>query len=114
MEQAIYNFNPHVKGDTFEALTFTVSVNEEPLTLTGASIRMHLRLAPLHPVAHELSTAEGHIVITDAVNGEFQIKKQIIDFPAALYWYDIEVTLANGDIKTYVAGKWQITQDVTH
>lgn len=114
MEQAIYNFNSHVKGDTFKAITFTVTVNDDPLDLTGASIRMQLRLSPLHPVAYELSTAGDQIEITDAVNGKFQIKKQIIDFPAAVYYYDIEITLADGDVKTYVAGKWQITQDVTH
>ena len=114
MKQAIYNFNPHVKGDTFKAITFTVTVNDDPLDLTGASIRMQLRLSPLHPVAYELSTAGGNIEITDALDGKFQIKKHVIDFPAAVYHYDIEITLANGDVKTYVAGKWQITQDVTH
>lgn len=110
---ATYNFNPIKKGDTFSGIRFTVNINDVPADLTDASIRMQLRTQPLHPTAHEMSTEGGQIEISNAEAGEFEIIEQIIDFPAYNYYYDIEITFANGVVKTYIEGKLPISQDIT-
>jgi hypothetical protein len=108
-----FNFPDHVKGDTFDGVLFTVKVNTVALDLTSAHIDMDLRLEPLGIVAKTFSEGAG-ITITDASNGKFRIDSQIIDISAGLYYYDIEITLSNGVVKTYVGGRWKILQDVTY
>jgi len=110
----IYNFHDHLKGDTFEGTTFTISVNGVPLPLTSALIKMSLKpnKSTLKSVL-DLSTTNGRLLIIDAINGKFQVVPQIIDIPAALYYYDIQITLSNGKVKTYIEGQWKIEQDVT-
>jgi hypothetical protein len=113
MKQA-YNFPDHVKGDTFNGITFTVTLNSIALPLTGATIKMQLRKLITDPVALELSTINNKIQITNAPGGVFAIMPQIIDIATQNYIYDIEITLQDGTIKTYISGKWKIISDVTH
>lgn len=114
-----YDFKPHKKGDTFKGRKFIIEIYDpttettSPLDLTNASIRMQLRMNPTHPVKQELSTANGMMEITNPTGGEFIIKKQIIDFPPASYCYDMEITLADGTMTTYIGGVFPILQDVT-
>ncbi len=109
-----HNIDTHVKGNTFDALPFTISKATVPIDLTDASIKMQLRLFPNHPTYFELSTAGGQIEITDAAAGKFSIKEQIIDFPAGAYYYDIKITLADNTVKTYIGGRWTILQNITN
>jgi hypothetical protein len=110
-----YNFPNHCKGDTFQGVEFTLNRNAAPIDLTGASLRMMLRLdKTVSPPALTLSSPSGGLTITDAVNGVFTVDKQIISIDAGDYFYDIELTESNGDINTYIAGKWVILQDTTY
>jgi hypothetical protein len=109
-----YTIPDHIKGDTWPGVSFTVIVNGEPLPLTGASIRMMLRNTSNAIKKTFTSEVDGGITITDGEDGDFQIDEQIIDIPAGRYKYDIEFTLANGDVKTYIKGTWTITQDITY
>jgi len=103
----------HKKGDTFEAVNFEVKINYTPLDFTGGVIRMQLRKEYGGLVALSLtSVANAGITITDAVNGLFKINQQIIDIAAFNYIYDIEFDY-DGLVKTYVDGKFIITNDVT-
>ena len=53
--------------------------------------------------------------MTDAANGMFEIDKFTpIDFAVGTYYYDVETTFPNGDIKTYVGGTFKVLQDVTN
>ena len=109
-----YNFPDHINHDTFEGVSFTVLVNTVALNLTGASIRMMLRSQKLADTAVlTLSTADEKIIITNTAAGIFQVKKQIITVAPATYFYDIEITLSDGTVKTYVEGTWKILPDVT-
>jgi len=108
-----YNFPDHIKGDTFIGTQFTVVVNEVPLDLTGASIKMILRKSAKAPASLTLEIGSG-ITVADAPGGVFNINEQIIDIPAFKYLYDIEITLSNGDVKTYIGGTFQILQDITY
>jgi hypothetical protein len=110
-----YNFPDHYKGDTFEGKVFTLQVNDSPANLLDASIKMDLRKnnKETTPLTLRLSTGNG-ITILNPASGIFQIDPQIIDLPTETYVYDIEVTFANQEVKTWVNGTWKILQDVTH
>ena len=111
----IYNFKDHTKGDTFKAINFTLDEDGTPVDLTGASIRMMVKLnATDTNFALEVSTSSGGMLITDAANGAFTFEEQIIDIDAAKYVYDIEITDTNGNVNTYIKGSWHILQDVTY
>ena len=112
-----YDFRDHIKGDTIDAVQFTMEDNTDPdnpvpINLTGAAIRMQLRVDAKSKACLTLSVGSG-ITITDAVNGVFQVDAQVIDINPALYLYDIEFTIA-GVVKTWICGKWRIIQDITH
>ena len=103
-----------VKGDTFEGVTFSITVNGTVLDLTNASIKMDLRLIPTGILAKRFILGSGLTIVTPPTNGTFTIDKQVIDLPANTYDYDIEITSADGSINTWITGTWQILQDVTH
>lgn len=109
-----YNFNDHIKGDTFRELIFNISKNGTAMDLSQCSIKMHLRIRPEYNIpALSLSTDEG-ITIDPVVAGRFAIDEQIIDIPAANYYYDIEFNFTDDDtIRTYISGRFNIVQDIT-
>ena len=74
---------------------------------------MKLNNLPATAIVKTLSTANNGIVIVNATGGIFKIAKQVISVPAAIYVYDIQITLQGGDVYTYIKGHWTITQDVT-
>jgi hypothetical protein len=109
-----YTIPPALRGDTWPGIaSITIQTSGVPVSLSGANIKMQLREDIDSPVALELSTNNGGITITDPLNGVFQLPPQIIDVPFDTYNYDIQVTFPNGTVKTYLAGTWQITPDVT-
>ncbi len=104
----------HKKGDTFEAVNFQININSVALDLTGCTLRMQLRKEYGGVIFLSFtSVANAGITITNAVSGLFKINKQIINIDANVYIYDIELMKADGSIKTYVNGNFNITNDVT-
>ena len=104
----------HKKGDTFEAVPFEYLIDTVPLDLTDAVVRMQLRQQSGGTIFLAFtSVASDGITITDATAGKLKINKQIIDIKSANYLYDIEITLANGDVNTDVSGYFLITEDIT-
>lgn len=104
-----YNFPTHKSGDTFPGVQFTIQLNGQPLDLTGAQAIMQLRRGP--NVRHV--DAQYQLTITDAAAGMIQFPAQIIDLAPHNYYYDIELRLADGTVKTYIHGQWPITQTIT-
>lgn len=108
-----YNFT-HIKGDTFEEVNFAIVKNSVPLSLTGAVIKMQLRSECGGLIALNLtSVANAGITITNAAGGLFKINKQIIDIASGLYEYDIQITFADGSVKTWLSGDFLIECDIT-
>lgn len=104
----------HKKGDTFEAVNFAMLVNSVVLNLTGCTLKMQLRKEYGGIIYLSLtSVANAGITISNAAGGLFRINKQIINIDAANYIYDIELTKADGTVKTYISGNFYITNDIT-
>jgi hypothetical protein len=97
----IYNLKPCKSGRTFPGVAFQISVNGVAKNLTNVVVRMNIGGA-------SFSTVTGEIVITNAAEGRFQIKRQIITLQPHSYNYDI--TFDDGtDSNTYITGTWRIT-----
>ena len=108
------NFS-HIKADTFDQVNFELKINNVAKNLTGAIIRMQLRKTAddTTPALSLTSVASAGITITSPTTGLFRINTQIIDIPVYDYEYDIEIKFADNTVKTYVAGIFSITQEIT-
>jgi hypothetical protein len=102
---------PQLINDTFEGVRFTLS----PATdLTGATIQTQFRKdSKTNPVAKDISTSGG-ITVEDLLNGIFVWDAFVMDLSVGTYYYDVQITFAGGDVKTYVEGTMQVTQDTTY
>ena len=97
-----YNFATTKQGDTVNAVTMYLYVNDAPKDLTGAAINIWFRKnSQQGDVVRKMSINKG-ISIVDAMSGAFMINK-FTAFPAGTYYYDIEFNFS-GTIKTYVSG----------
>lgn len=108
-----YNLPDGYKGDTYEVVQFTLTIEGVALDLTGATINIEFREeTKTGTVGKSISTASG-ITITDATGGVFVIDAFTMDLNANTYYYDIQITDALSIITTYIQGKLEVTQDVT-
>ena len=107
-----YTIPTHEKGDTFGGITFTLEVNGAVLDLIGALIEATFVLQTNCAIRHTLTSEVGGgltIADTSPTSGIFYIDEQIIDWRAGVYDYEFKFTLADGRVKTYLEGTWEIT-----
>ena len=109
-----YNFPSIKRGDTFDGILFTVKVNGLVLDLTSADINMDLRITPLGEIIKHFGLGTGFTLATNPATGVFSFDEWTATVDAANYYYDIEITLGNGEIHTYIGGRWNIAQDITY
>jgi hypothetical protein len=110
-----YNFPNTIRGDSFDGVLFTVTVNGTPLDLSNAEIQMDLRLAPTSPIIKHFAVGTGFTIAADPTTGVFSFDSwSPVNVDVANYYYDIQITLDNGEIKTYISGRWNILQDITY
>jgi len=103
-----------LRGDTFKEYPFEILINSDPLDLTDAVIKMDVKKDACGiPLLSLSSVMDNGITITDAVSGLFKINEQIINIPAGNYQYDIQITLENGTVNTWVGGLFQVINTIT-
>jgi hypothetical protein len=98
-----------LRGDTTPELPFRILVNGVPLDLTSATLLCQFRATPKSPAALTLTETAG-MTITNPTNGQLKINEQIYSIAAGIYAYDIEMTLGNGLVKTYIGGNLQVIE----
>jgi hypothetical protein len=102
------------RNATFNEVIYDVTIDGTPLDLTGAVIRMQVKKDACSSAVLTLtSVSSAGITITDAVNGQFKINEQIITIPTCNYEYDIQITLASGEVDYYVGGLFQVVKTIT-
>lgn len=110
---AIYNIQPHLRGNTFDGLQFEVIINGSPKDLTHTTIKIDFRRGSKTGVIEKSLTNGLGITITDPVHGIFKMDMILADMPSAIYYYD--VLFIDGSVrKTYIEGTWAINQNVTN
>jgi len=104
----------HKTGNTWGGIPSISFVRKGiPINLTGATIKMQVRLSADSPSVLELSNLNGGIIITNAPNGQIRIPPKLINIPVGNYKYEIKIHLSNGENKTFVEGTWSITEEIT-
>jgi len=110
----IYNIPPARRGDTWDGInSIAVKVSGVPLNFSGCEVAMQFRESVDAPVALTLSTINSAIEVITPGMTAVRVKPFIVDIPYGKYYYDFQVTTAAGYIKTYMAGFWPITSDIT-
>jgi hypothetical protein len=102
----IVNFDPVVKGNTFNQVLMTF-----PFDITGACITMQFRNKVGGKLAFEWSTEDNTISVISAT--EIYLLARIMNYPAYTYYYDFTVVLPSGVTYTYFEGTLTITQNIS-
>lgn len=103
------------RGDTWRREWRLTSASGAPIDLTGASARLHLRNEAGERIA-EANTANGRIVI-DGPAGKLIMVIPAVETRAlavARHKFDLEVTHADGTVKTYEASTLAVLEDMSH
>lgn len=100
------------EGDTFNLSIKVTDSNGDPVDLTDRDICMQLRYGAVSPVALELSTDNGMIVIDD---NELQLTVPNTDTKGLRgeYQFDLQSTYS-GIVETILSGRVQVIEDVTY
>jgi hypothetical protein len=114
MKPATYNMPNHYKGDTFNAITFTIKEDAVAVDLTGAAIKMDFRKVSATGDPQQSMSIGSGITIVNDVGGIFKLDSFINNWAAQTYVYDAEITFADGSIKTYFKGSLKVEQDVAN
>ena len=104
-----YNIPAIKRGDTWKGMR----INFTGQNITGWAVTMMVKPVNSDEITAQYSTATGNPTITNAAAGEVTWAAQVINWPPGLYKYDIQFVKANGERRTYLAGTWQVTDDVT-
>lgn len=110
----IYDIPAHKAGDTWKGIAgITIFRNGSALDLTGAKAQMKVRFQIDAPTVVEFNSNDNTIAFVAPTSGILDIPARIVDVPPATYIYDLEITLASGEVKTFMEGKWPITSQVS-
>lgn len=103
---AIYDRPPAMRGDTLAGWSVEVEVNSQPQEVESARLQLRTstyRLVYDWPVAVSGSTVSMQTVDHDVT----------AEWPPGTLIYDLELTLADGRVVTWLTGKQVILRDVT-
>jgi hypothetical protein len=106
-----------IRSTTFPDLPFKITRLVDnlwvPVDLTDASIKMDIRVVPYGPISQRLSSPSNGITITDAIEGEFKINKQIFTLAPNNYYFDIMIIFPDGTVKIFVEGRFEVIKNIT-
>ena len=104
------------RGDTWTGIPSLLirDSNGDPLPSEVVSAEMMLRPSfGARKVVMTFSTADGTIGIEDAGMGWITIPPRLMDVPAGIYYYDLQVTYADGRVLSPLNGTMTLNQDAT-
>ena len=108
-----YNIPKHRRGDTWDGInSIGIKVNNTPVNLSGAIVKMDFREDFDSPVVLTFSTETSTILIQPSLTS-VNIPHRLINIPVGMYKYDLQVEFPTGIVKTYMNGVWEIFYDVT-
>jgi hypothetical protein len=100
------------KGSTWNGFSMSITLNGEPLDMTGASFGMELRKeAGSSTVALALSSSDNSIESTSI--SSFRVNPRIINIMACNYDYDFKIILPDETVLYPFRGTFEIIQNVT-
>lgn len=101
---------PRRKGDTWDGLE--ISIDNSDYDFTNCTAKMQFKKDKKDGiVAFEYSTQDATLVRTD---NKFKMQPRLMTYATGLYYFDLQVTFADGRVKTFVDERLNIVQDVTN
>lgn len=113
MIPGIYNYGNHYKGDTLEAVAFTITYVDSglPIDLTNTTVIAQFRKPFKGAIVEQLTLGNGLTMDTPTL-GRIIIDDFNPTWEAGGYLYDIEFTFTDTSIiKTYVKGTITVVAD---
>jgi hypothetical protein len=107
MAYQTHNFDPIFRGDTIYARTYTVTQNTLPASIESA--RLYFRTASKKLVFKATCVVAGNEITMNQINDT-----DTQEFPVGTLYYDLEITLTNGIVRTWVKGIQEILQDQSY
>ena len=105
------DFKPKKKGDTWNGLKIEIEDNESYYDFTNSTARIHFRREQKNgSLTFSYSTEEGTLL---REGNTFFMTPRRLDYPAANYFFDLEVTFQDGYRKTFFENQIKIVQDVS-
>ena len=103
------------RNQTWAGLTVQFLLNDLPVDLTGAVIKMQIKKEACSPTPEvEFTATDGTIVITNAAQGRFAVNPYVFDLDPRNYYYDIFVE--HGNRKDFIVdvSRFEISGTVTN
>lgn len=101
------------KGDFWSVPLVFTDTDDNPIDFTGVEFKMQVKKVASGSFKEmELTNGDG-IEISGADNNTVTIEKNPLDIAAGKYKYDLQATLTNGKIVTYIYGVIDVKEDVT-
>lgn len=103
-----------VRGDTWYRRWQATAAAGQPVDLSGATARLHLRRVADGTLAASATTADGRIAI-DAAAGTLDLRMPATataSLAPGRYRYDIEVTMPDGAVRTIEAATVVVIEDM--
>ncbi len=107
-----YIFPDAVRADNYADKLFEILFDGVAANLTGASISMWL-VDRFKVKVTEYTMANSKIIVTNAALGKFKIVFGKITVAPGTYNYDLQITFADGTVKTYIKGTLTVLDDET-
>jgi hypothetical protein len=105
-----WDWAPVVTGDTYPATDIVESSYDSNLS----RVRIKITLSGETTPSLTLDSDTSGITINDAAARDFTIDEiNPVTLAAGIYAYDLEMTYANGTVRTEFAGTWEILSEIT-
>ena len=101
-------FNQYRRGDTFNGRKYKF-----PFSLVGVGILMQFKTNKEGRATFEFKTEDNSIAVPDPLSGEMFMEKRLMNYKPDKYFYDIQLTFADGIVRTYAEDIMVIFQDVS-
>tara|TARA_R110002126_G_scaffold117434_3_gene257238 strand:+ start:525 stop:875 length:351 start_codon:yes stop_codon:yes gene_type:complete len=111
---AAVKLNDRIKNDTFSSVQFEYNEGGLPLDITGSTIKIQFRhKSNRGDILYTAETGSG-ITITNATSGVFRLDEFTpTDWKVGVAHFDVQMTFADGSIRTWIKGTVNILQDTT-
>jgi len=103
-----YNFPTVLSGDN----TGVVSVSFDGVDISGSTVKIQFKSSSNSSAVVDLSSTNGDISISgnDITIPSF-VAPQVNS--ATSFSYDLQITLSNGSVRTYLSGSMKVVPDIT-
>ena len=99
------------RNDTWSEV-FVITANSLPINMSTADVKVQVRKKANSATADLSLTEASGITVGGAGSNQITISK-LVDIASGNYVWDMQVAFADGVVKTYLTGAFEVYEDVT-